>query len=84
VQAKIKKLLGIPEPFYIYDTMAVGYGAYQKPMPRVVKAREDLIHYDACGPADFRTDEVVAAFAKKTKDWCMSAHFQEADYKGDK
>ena len=74
----IKDILGIPEALDIYDMMAVGYGAY-KPIPKLVRAREDMVHYDDCGIGDFRTDEEALAFAKKTKAWTIAAHQQEPD-----
>jgi hypothetical protein len=33
-----------------------------------------MVHYNACGAKDFRTDEEVAAYAKQTKAWCLAAH----------
>jgi hypothetical protein len=33
-----------------------------------------MIHYNACGKEDFRTDEEVVVCAKKTKAWCLAAH----------
>ena len=33
-----------------------------------------MIHYNACGMHDFRTDEEVLAYAKKTKAWCRTAY----------
>jgi len=77
-QRAIKNLLGIPEALSIYDMMALGYGAY-KPVNKLVRAREDVVHYDDCGIGDFRTDEEALAFAKKTKAWTIAAHQQEPD-----
>jgi len=70
-QRKIKELLGIPEVLRFYDMMAVGYGA-QLPIPKILRKWEDIVHYDACGEKDFRTDEEVAADAQETKAWCIS------------
>jgi hypothetical protein len=33
-----------------------------------------MIHYNSCGAEDFRTDEEVVAYARKTKAWCLAAH----------
>jgi len=65
-EKKIKGLLGIPEPLFIYDMMALGYGA-STPPEKLLKPLEDMIHYDDCGEDDFKTDEEVIAFAEKTK-----------------
>jgi nitroreductase len=72
-QREIKKLLGVPEPLKIYDMMALGY-ASRPPLPKEVRPLEEMIHYDDCGPQDFRTDGEVAAYAQKTHAWCLSAH----------
>lgn len=72
-EREIGKIIGIPEGLKIYDMMAVGYGA-RAPIPKVVRNREDMVHYDDCGIEDFRTVEEVVAYAKKTKAWCTAAH----------
>ncbi|MFC1891490.1 hypothetical protein ACFLZT_03780, partial [Thermodesulfobacteriota bacterium] len=72
-EKKIKELLGIPEPLFIYDMMALGYGESTAP-EKLLKPLEDMIHYDDCGEDDFKNDEEVIAFAGKTKAWCISAH----------
>lgn len=72
-EREIKKILGVPEPLKIYDMMALGYAA-QPPVPKEVRSLEEMIHYDDCGVADFRTDEAVAGYARKTHAWCISAH----------
>ena len=70
---EIKKIIGIPEPLKIYDLMVVGY-ADHKPIAKEIRDLGDMIHYDDCGLEDFRTDEEVLEYAKKTHAWCMSAH----------
>ena len=72
-QKKIKNILGIPEALRIYDMMAVGYGTHA-PIPKVIRKKEHVIHYDYCGIEDFRTDEEVVAEAEETKAWCIAAH----------
>ncbi len=62
----IKNLLGIPEELEIYDMMVVGYPTY-KPGSRLVRDREEMIHYDYCGEGAFRTDEVVRDFIVKIR-----------------
>lgn len=70
-QKKIKELLRIPDPLRIYDMMAVGYGT-RSPIPKLIRAKEDMVHYDDTG--HYRTDAQVIADAEKTKAWCISAH----------
>ena len=72
-EREIKKIIGIPEPLKIYDLMVVGHAA-QPPVGKEVRELGNMIHYDDCGLEDFRTDEEVAEYAKKTYAWCMSAH----------
>ncbi len=69
----IKAIVGIPEPLAIYDMMVLGYAA-STPNPKEVRALDEIIHYDNCGPQDFRTDEEVIADAEKTWAWCMTQH----------
>lgn len=69
----IKAIIGIPEPLTIYDMMVLGYAA-TPPNPKEVRDFGEIIHYDDCGPQDFRTDEEVVADAEKTWDWCMAGH----------
>ena len=33
-----------------------------------------MIHYNSLRGEDFRTNEEVIAYAKKTKAWCLAAH----------
>lgn len=60
-QAMIKSLLGIPDPLVIYDTMVVGYRAYD-PKPRLVRSREEVTHHERYEPAKARTDRDVKNF----------------------
>jgi len=72
-EREIKRVIGIPEPMKIYDLMVVGYSA-QPPIAKEVRSLAGMIHYDDCGLKDFRTNEEVVEYAKKTHAWCMSAH----------
>lgn len=69
----IRDIIGIPEPLKIYDLMVLGYAA-APPVPKPVRSIDAILHYDACGVEDFRTDEEVAAEAAETRAWCLSAH----------
>jgi hypothetical protein len=57
----IKQTLGIPAPLQIYDMMALGY-SNMIPPPRPVRSREEMVHRDACGVDDFKTDGQVREF----------------------
>lgn len=69
----IRNIIGIPEPLTIYDMMVLGYPA-ATPNPKEVRELGEIIHYDDCGPQDFRTDGQVIADAEKTWNWCMNEH----------
>jgi 5,6-dimethylbenzimidazole synthase len=69
----IRKIIGIPEELTIYDMMVIGYAA-SPPGAKIVRDIDEMIHYDACGERDFRTDAVVADYAGKTRAWCLSQH----------
>jgi nitroreductase len=69
----IKEIIGIPEELRIYDMMCLGY-AVRPPIPKIVRDLEDMVHYDDCGIADFRTEEEVVSYAGETRAWCLSAH----------
>ena len=70
---EIRKIIGMPEALSIYDMMVVGYPA-APPIPKELRSLTEMIHYDGCGPQDFRTDQQVIADAEKTWGWCMSGH----------
>jgi nitroreductase len=72
-QSAIKALIGIPEGLRMFDMMVLGYAA-DEPIPKDVRELNDMIHYNDCGVQDFRTDEEVIAYARKTKAWCLAAH----------
>jgi nitroreductase len=57
----IMEALGIPDDFFIYDTMALGYPAVQ-PKPRIVRAREDMTHRERFDGAKYRTDAEIREF----------------------
>jgi nitroreductase len=64
VAGKIREILGIPPEIKIYDMMALGYPSTEPP-PKTMRPRKEMIHYDACGGDDFRTDDEVRAFFGK-------------------
>lgn len=62
----IKNLLGIPEEMIIYDMMVLGYPA-APPNPRPMREKDEMIHFDKCGPDAFRSSEAVNEFILKTR-----------------
>ena len=72
-EREIRNIIGFPEALSIYDMMVLGYPA-APPNPKELRNLAGMIHYDNCGPQDFRTDEQVLADVQKTWDWCMSEH----------
>jgi 5,6-dimethylbenzimidazole synthase len=73
VENAIKDVIGIPEALTIYDMMVVGYAA-SPPNAKIVRDVNEMVHYNDCGPQDFRTDEEVTLYAEKTKAWCLAEH----------
>ncbi len=72
-EESIKNIIGIPEALKIYDMMVIGY-PYSPPLPKIIREVDDMVHYDNCVAADFRSDEEVNAYAHTTWEWCMKAH----------
>ena len=72
-EREIRNIIGFPKALSIYDMMVLGYPA-APPNPKELRSLAGMIHYDDCGPPDFRTDEQVVADAQTTWDWCMSGH----------
>ena len=70
IAPKLKELLGVPEGFQVFDMMVVGYPAIEA-RPKLLREDDKMIHYDVSKEEDFRTDEEVADFAKRTKGWMM-------------
>lgn len=73
IEQGIKEIIGIPEHLTIYDMMVVGYED-NPPGPKIIRDTNEMMHYDACGEQDFRTDEEVLAYAEITRAWCISEH----------
>jgi nitroreductase len=74
----LKDLLGIPQAMEVYDMMAIGYPAY-KSRPKLLRPREEMVHYDHCKEADFRTNEEVNDFVRRTRAWVTANHRRGAD-----
>lgn len=61
VQSLMKDLLGIPKELEIYDMLAVGYPDAE-PKPRLMRAREEMVHHDRYDQTRYRTDQEVNEF----------------------
>lgn len=61
VQSFTKELLGVPKELEFYDMMALGYPDTE-PKPRVVRAREEMVHFDHYDQAKFRTEPQIKDF----------------------
>lgn len=64
VEATIKALLGIPDSMKVFDMLVLGYPDMDLP-PKKMRSRDEIIHFDACGADDFRTDQQVRAYFGK-------------------
>jgi len=73
VQSELKKLIGIPDLFKVYDMLALGYPAAE-PEPKLLRDIAGMVHYDYCMKDEFRTDEEVSTFARSTHAWTTAQH----------
>jgi nitroreductase len=74
----VKHLLGIPPEMEPYDMLALGYPAH-KPSGKFMRDPKKMIHYDDCGPEDFRLEGEVKDFVKKARNWTIGTHRRKAD-----
>jgi nitroreductase len=61
IQSLTKALLNVPRDLEFYDMMAVGYPGIE-PRPRLVRERQEMIHYDYYDRAKFRSEQQVKDF----------------------
>ena len=78
VNCMVKNMLGIPRELEPYDMLVLGYPAY-KSRPKLLRPKDKMIHYDYCSQEEFRTDEEVNDFAKRTVTWTSANHRRGAD-----
>ncbi len=78
IHCMIKDLLGIPGEMEIYDMMALGYPALL-PRAKFMRDTEKIVHHDYCEKEDFRTDEEVREFVKRSRNWNIGTHSRKAD-----
>jgi len=77
-QCLLKNLLHIPTEMEVYDMIALGYPAY-KSRPKLMRPLDKMVHRDYFGEEDFRTDEEVRDFIKRTRAWVFANHRRGAD-----
>lgn len=73
LQPKLKNLIGIPDVFMVYAMLALGYPA-KEPAAKLLRDKAGMVHFDYCMTGEFRTDEEVSAFTKRTHDWSVAQH----------
>ena len=81
-QTMIKQLIGIPPELTIYDTMALGWPAYQLGSKKLLRDKEKMVHRDDCGPDDFRTEAEVDDFIRRARVWTTANHRRGVAKKG--
>jgi len=64
VQCLIKDFLGIPSSLEIHEILQLGYPA-GKPGPKLMRKKEEMVHYDKAGEGEFRTDKEAYEQIKK-------------------
>lgn len=61
---QIRDLLGIPEDMVFFDMLVVGYPDTE-PSGKKMRPLDEMLHFDAAGIEDFRTEEQVKAYFSK-------------------
>ena len=61
IQSLTKDLLGIPKELEIYDMLAVGYPDAE-PKARLMRAKEEMVHYDYYDKTRYRTEQEIKEF----------------------
>jgi nitroreductase len=67
VQDKIKEILDLPDYLEIYETMALGYPAYE-PNPKYVRPLKDMVHHEKFDTSRSLTDGELLERAKSRAD----------------
>jgi nitroreductase len=66
VKSILKDFLGIPQKLEIYDTLVLGYPAYQ-PRERFVRERAEMVHHGRYDRTKYREDEDIKNFIKRLR-----------------
>jgi nitroreductase len=78
VHCLIKDLLGIPPEMEVFDMMVLGYPAL-KPRQKLMRETTKMVHFGRCSREDFRTDDEVNDYIRKTRTWVTATHRRLAD-----
>ncbi|MFC1971321.1 nitroreductase family protein [Chloroflexota bacterium] len=78
IHCLLKDILGMPEELDVYGMMAVGYPA-SWPRPKLMRENNKFIHYDHFNKSEFRTDEEVNDFIRRTRTWVIATMGRGAD-----
>ncbi|MFC1909186.1 nitroreductase family protein [Chloroflexota bacterium] len=70
--------MGIPSEFQTYHMMAVGYPGY-KPWEKVMRLKEEIVHYDYCCEGEFRTQEQIDEYSNRNREWNNETHRRGLD-----
>ena len=66
-QTEIRRILGLPEYLDIYDTVALGYPAYE-PLLKYVRSLVEVIHHERYDPSKSLSDEEIIERARTRED----------------
>ena len=61
VPEQIREIIGIPEEMIFFDMFVVGYPDMTPP-PKKMRPLDEMLHFDACGTGDFRTEKQLKAY----------------------
>ena len=75
---RLKGLLNIPAGVEVYDMMALGYPAVRS-RPKLMRSLGKMVHCDYFTEDDFRTDDEVKDFIKRTRAWVNANHRRGVD-----
>jgi hypothetical protein len=78
VHYMVKRFLGIPHEFEVYDMMTLGYPGF-KPRPKFMKDTIKIIHYYECEPEEFRSDDEIKDFIIRATSWNIGTHRRKPD-----
>jgi nitroreductase len=74
----VKDLLGVPVEMEPFDMMAIGHPALHS-SEKFMKDPKKMVHYDDCGQKDFRDENEVRDFVKRTRNWTIGTHSRKAE-----
>lgn len=74
-QALIKQYLGLPEPIYVYEMLAVGYSALEEgPPAKLVRHLDEVVHKGPSAGGEFLSDEEVRKQIRKLRMGNVARH----------